>query len=63
MKMAMDKIKEIQYILGGMVIFLEAEENAELLTFYKDKNGFMQFGKGLGITDEELCLMQMLRIL
>ena len=39
---AVDTIKELQYMAGGMVIFLEAEDNDKLMHFY-DKNGFKQF--------------------
>lgn len=40
---AVDTIKELQYMAGGMVIFLEAEDNDKLMHFYEDKNGFKQF--------------------
>lgn len=40
---AVDTIKELQYMDGGMVIFLEAEDNDKLMHFYEDKNGFKQF--------------------
>lgn len=37
-----DKIKEIQYLGGGVVTFLEAENEEKLLVFYRD-NLFSQF--------------------
>ena len=40
---AVDTIKELQYMAGGMVIFLEAENNEKLLNFYVNENGFKQF--------------------
>ncbi len=40
---AIDTIKELQYMAGGMVIFLEAENNEKLLHFYEAENGFKQF--------------------
>ncbi|MDE5781700.1 MAG: GNAT family acetyltransferase [Lachnospiraceae bacterium] len=40
---AVDTIKEIQYMAGGMVIFLEAEDKEKLMHFYEDKNEFKRF--------------------
>ena len=40
--LAWDKIKEIQYLGGGVVTFLEAENEEKLLSFYRD-NRFSQF--------------------
>ncbi len=40
---AVDTIKELQYMAGGMVIFLEAENNQKLIHFYEVENGFKQF--------------------
>ena len=40
---AIDTIKELQYMVGGMVIFLEAEDKEKLLRFYEDENGFKRF--------------------
>ena len=37
---AVDTIKELQYIAGGMVIFLETDNNQRLLQFYEEQNGF-----------------------
>ena len=42
LKLAWDKIKEIQYLGGGVVTFLEAENEEKLLSFYRD-NRFSQF--------------------
>ena len=39
----MDTNKELQYMAGGMVIFLEAENEKKLIQFYEDKNGFKRF--------------------
>ncbi len=41
--LAVQKIKEMQYIGGGMVMFLEAENSPQLMKFYKEQNGFKQF--------------------
>lgn len=40
---AVDTIKELQYMAGGMVIFLEAENEEKLMTFYEERNGFKRF--------------------
>ena len=40
---AVDTIKELQYMAGGMVVFLEAEENNKLMHFYETENGFKRF--------------------
>lgn len=40
---AVETIKELQYMVGGMVVFLEAEDNEKLMHFYEDKNGFKRF--------------------
>ena len=36
---AVDTIKELQYMAGGMVIFLEAEDNDKLMHFMKIRMG------------------------
>ncbi len=40
---AIETIKELQYMAGGMVVFLEAEDNEKLMHFYEDENGFKRF--------------------
>ncbi|MBD5522615.1 MAG: GNAT family acetyltransferase [Lachnospiraceae bacterium] len=64
LKLAWDKIKEIQYLGGGMVTFLEAENEEKLLTFYHD-NRFSQFDtrQTASDTDEPHELVQLLRML
>ena len=57
-------IEEAQYSLGGMVTFLEAENEEKLLSFYRD-NRFSQFdtrqvASGMGESHE---LVQLLRLL
>ncbi len=42
LEIAIDKIKELQYMAGGMVVFLETDNNEKLLSFY-EKNGFKRF--------------------
>lgn len=43
LKIARNKIKDLQYMLGGMVAFLEAEVNDKLLDFYTKQNDFKEF--------------------
>lgn len=63
LKLAWDKIKEMQYLGGGMVTFLETENEEKLLSFYRD-NRFSQFDtrQTIGI-DEPHELVQLLRLL
>lgn len=44
LKMACNKVKEAQNILGGKFAFLECEDNPKLKEFY-ESNGFVCFGK------------------
>ena len=64
LKLAWDKIKEIQYLGGGMVTFLEAENEEKLLSFYRD-NRFSQFDtrQTTSGTDEPHKFVQLLRLL
>ena len=62
--LAWDKIKEIQYLGGGVVTFLEAENEEKLLSFYRD-NRFSQFDtrQTASDTEESHELLQLLRLL
>ena len=40
--LAIRQVKQLQYLAGGMVIFLEAANEERLLSFYRE-NGFQQF--------------------
>ena len=62
--LAWDKIKEIQYLGGGVVTFLEAENEEKLLSFYRE-NRFSQFDtrQATSDTDESHELVQLLRLL
>ena len=50
---------------GGMVVFLEAEENEKLIRFYKEKNGFKRFAtkEVKSGTEEAHTLIQFLKVL
>lgn len=57
-------IEEMQYMGGGMVTFLEAENEEKLLSFYRD-NRFSQFDtrQTASGSDEPYELVQLLRLL
>ena len=44
LKLACDKIKEVQELVGGRFVFLECEDKPKLKEFYEN-NGFVCFGK------------------
>lgn len=62
--LAWNKIKEIQYLGGGVVTFLEAENEEKLLSFYRN-NRFSQFDtrQTTSDTDKSHELIQLLRLL
>lgn len=62
---AIETIKELQYIVGGMVIFLEAEDKEKLMRFYEDENGFKRFDtkEVKAGTENAHVLVQLLKIL
>ena len=57
-------IEEVQYMFGGMVTFLEAENEEKLLSFYRS-NRFLQFDtrQTASNLDESHELVQLLRLL
>ena len=57
-------IEEAQYMFGGMVTFLETENEEKLLSFYRD-NRFSQFDtrQTTSSTDTSHELVQLLRLL
>lgn len=61
---AVDTIKELQYMAGGMVIFLETENNENLIEFY-DKNGFKRFNtkETKTNTKDAHMLIQLLKVM
>ena len=63
-ELAWTVIEDAQYMLGGIVTFLEAENEEKLLSFYRD-NRFAQFDtrRTASSTDEPHELVQLLRLL
>jgi len=43
LKLALDKVREMQNIVGGKIVYLECENKEKLLDFYT-QNGFVNFG-------------------
>ena len=43
LKLALDKVKEMQNIVGGKIVYLECEDKPRLIEFYS-QNGFVNFG-------------------
>lgn len=62
---ALDTIKELQYMAGGMVVFLEADDNKKLIEFYEEKNGFKRFAakEVKSGTEDVHTLIQFLKVL
>lgn len=62
---AIDTIKKLQYMAGGMVIFLEAEDNEKLLNFYEKKNDFKRFStkEVKSGTEDAHTLVQLLKVI
>lgn len=62
---AVDTIRQLQYMVGGMVIFLEAEDREILLRFYEVENGFKRFGSReiKNSTEHSHTLVQLLKVM
>lgn len=62
---AMETIKELQYMVGGMVVFLETENEEKLLQFYEKQNGFKLFDikKSKTRSQQDHTLVQLLKVL
>jgi len=62
---AIDTIKKLQYMAGGMVIFLETENTEKLINFYEVKNGFKRFStkEVKSGTENAHTLVQLLKVM
>ena len=62
LKLALDKVQEMQHIVGGKIVYLECEKKEQLIEFYS-QNGFVNFGTRTldrdetNLTGEELVQM------
>lgn len=65
LEIAMSKVRDLQFMVGGMVVFLESEQNDKLIQFYDNKNGFKEFEtRAIGdVKEESHTLIQMLKVL
>lgn len=65
LQMAIDTIRELQYTVGGMVIFLEADDNEKLMHFYENDNGFRKFStkEVKGKMEDSHTLIQLLKVM
>ena len=63
--LAIEKIKELQYMAGGMVVFLEAENEEKLLDSYEKQHGFKRFDTKeiKSGTEDTHTLVQLLKVL
>lgn len=65
LRLAIEKVKELQYMAGGMVVFLETENEEKLLRFYEVENGFKRFDtkEVKSGTENAYTLTQLLKVL
>lgn len=63
LEIAIMHLKELQFKIGGTVVFLEAEENEMLFHFYGEKNGFKTFRTRETKNKEPHKLVQMLKVI
>ena len=62
--LAINQIKDLQYLIGGTIMFLEAEKKPGLINFYKD-NGFVEFDtrETTSTISEQHTLIQLLKVI
>ena len=63
LEIAIMHLKEIQFKIGGTVVFLETDENERLLDFYSEENEFKIFRTRESGSKESHTLVQMLKVL
>ena len=61
LEFALSVIYNIQYEIGGMVVFLESEEKEKLMKLYETNNSFKRFA--VRENKENVKLIQLLKIL
>ena len=61
LQLALYRLKLIQHDVGGTIVFLEAQDNEKLLSFYQG-NGFREFDRRMA-SDEALELVQLIKVL
>lgn len=62
--LAINQIKDLQYLIGGTIMFLEAEEKPKLIKFYEN-NGFAKFDtrETASTSTEQHMLIQLLKVI
>lgn len=62
--LAINQIKDLQYLIGGTIMFLEAEEKPKLIKFYEN-NGFAKFDtrETTSTSTEQYMLIQLLKVI
>lgn len=62
--LAINQIKDLQYLIGGTIMFLEAEPKQKLINFY-ESNGFVSFDTRdtTNAVTEQHTLIQMLKVI
>lgn len=62
--LAINQIKDLQYLIGGTIMFLEAEPKQKLINFY-ESNGFVSFDTRdtTNAATEQHTLIQMLKVI
>ena len=63
LEIAIMHLKEIQFKIGGTVVFLETDENERLLDFYGEENEFKIFITRETESKEPHALVHMLKVL
>ena len=62
MELEIKKLKEVQSLIGGKLVYLESQDNKKLISFY-EKNGFEIFGKRFIKNGSNKYLVQMISFL
>lgn len=62
LELAIERLKVIQYEIGGSVSFVETENNEKLLSFYENY-GYKQFDTRITSSDDSHELIQLLKLI
>lgn len=60
LELAIQKIRELQYMLGGTIVFLEAIRNKKLMEFYTKEHRFKEFDTRPAYSIQDGQLVQLL---
>lgn len=60
LELAIQKVKELQYMLGGTIVFLEAKPHEKLMEFYTNQHSFKEFDTRQAHSSEDGELVQLL---